>query len=255
MKRTALALVATLAAATAGTGATVPWDEAEQHVGESVTVEGRVLGVECSALACRLAFDPALKRFTAVIEAPSFEHFPPEELERRYGGRRVLVEGTIQDVKGKPLIVIDGPQALKLADDPAEREAAAEQAQVELMERLGEVLTRVTEMTERLAATQERVEALLAQLEQRAAALAVGPTAPPAPPAASDGEPQPRPAYEALRTVKRGMSTAEVERLIGQPQYVARTGMGWTTWYYSFGRSISFDARGKVRSLVGFPAP
>ena len=50
------------------------------------------------------------------------------------------------------------------------------------------------------------------------------------------------------------MSTAEVERLIGQPEYVENS-TGWTTWYYGYGRSISFDRRGRATSLVGFPPP
>src|SRR5207237_1179960 len=83
-------------------------------------------------------------------------------------------------------------------------------------------------LTERLVATEERVETLLAQLEQTQAALAAA-QAEQAPPAAapSNGEPQPRPAYERLRTVKRGMSRAEVQRLVGEPTYVENGSGGW----------------------------
>src|SRR5207302_1195985 len=82
------------------------------------------------------------------------------------------------------------------------------------------------------------------KLEQREAAAAAAAAvqasqAPPAP--ASYGEPQPRPAYEALRTVKRGMSATDVRRLVGDPTSVESSGGGWTTWYYGYGRSITFD--------------
>jgi hypothetical protein len=51
------------------------------------------------------------------------------------------------------------------------------------------------------------------------------------------------------------MSRAEVLRLVGEPLSVEDTGGGWSIWNYGYGRSITFDARGRVQSLVGFPAP
>jgi len=51
------------------------------------------------------------------------------------------------------------------------------------------------------------------------------------------------------------MSRTEVQRLIGDPTFVESSGGGWTTWYYGYGRSISFDARGRATALVGFPPP
>ena len=118
------------------------------------------------------------------------------------------------------------------------------------------MVDRLADVTEHLAAAQERMETAVTQLEQREAAIAaaqVSQAAPPPP--ASYGEPQPRPAYESLRTVKRGMTQAEVRRLVGDPIYVESSGGGWTTWAYGYGRTISFDARGRATALVGFPPP
>ena len=53
-------------ATTAFAAGPIPWDQAEQHVGEETAVQGRVLGVRCSLLSCLLAFDPTFNRFTAV---------------------------------------------------------------------------------------------------------------------------------------------------------------------------------------------
>ena len=252
-----LALVATLLPAVAADDDTISWEEADKHVGEETTVEGRVVDVHCSPLSCLLAFEPSYNRFTAVIQAQSFDVMPPSELQQRYGGKNVRVHGRIENRDGKPEIVVDRPDAIALAGPrrPGEKEAEkAARAQVETMERLADVLTRVEELTERLADVQQRMDALLARLEQREAALAaLQPSAPPPPP--SFGEPQQRPAFEALRTVKRGMSSTEVERLVGQPQYVESGGNGWVTWYYGYGRSVSFDGRGRAQALVGFPAP
>jgi hypothetical protein len=104
-----------------------------------------------------------------------------------------------------------------------------------------------------MAAVQERMETLLAQLEQRDAALAAAQASQPAPPpATSYGEPQPRPGFESLRSVKRGMTRADVERLVGEPQYVENGAGGWITWYYGYGRSVSFNSRGRVEGYVGW---
>ena len=253
-----LLVLAVVLCAVAKAETTIPWDQAAKHVGEETTIEGRVLGVHCSPPSCLLAFEPSFNGFTAVIQAASFDVFPPGDLDKRYSGRRVRVHGKIETRDGKPEIVVAKSEDLALVpgkkrDEPEER---VTQAQTEAIERLGDVLTHIEDLTERLVATEERVETLLAQLEQTQAALAAAQAEQAAPAAApSNGEPQPRPAYEQLRTVKRGMSRAEVRRLVGEPTYVDNGSGGWTTWYYGYGRSVSFDRRGRAQSLVGFPGP
>src|SRR5690349_6183129 len=86
--------------------APVPWNEAEHHVGEHVTVEGRVLGIHCSPTSCLLAFDPTFNRFTAVVQAKDFKTLAPEALDANYVGRQVRVQGTIQLLDRKPEIVV-----------------------------------------------------------------------------------------------------------------------------------------------------
>jgi uncharacterized coiled-coil protein SlyX len=254
-----LLLLAAARPAAADTERLVAWDDADKHIGEEATVEGRVVGVHCSPLSCLLAFEPTFNRFTAVVQARSFDTFPPAELERRYSGKRVRVHGKIEQRDGKPEIVVEKPDDLAQvgAARRREREGEAATATADAAQRMADVLERVGELTERMAAVQERMEALLARLEEHEAALAAAQQAsqPPPPPPPSYGEAQPRPAYESLRTVKRGMSRADVQRLIGQPQFAEDSGGGWSTWYYGFGRSITFDARGRAQSLVGFPSP
>ena len=242
---------------------TVAWDEADKHVGEDVVVEGTVVDVHCSPLSCLLAFEPSFNKFTAVVQAEQFDALPPDQIEQRFRGRNVRVKGTIKQREGKPEIVVTGPDAIAIGGAGARRreERARDRnlrAQTEVMERLADVLERIEDLTERMADVQGRMDALLAQLEQREAELAAAP--PPAalqpgppPTVPSYGEPQPRPGFETLRSVKRGMSRADVERLVGQPQYVESGNLGWVTWYYGYGRSVSFNPRGRVESLVGFP--
>jgi len=250
--KTALALVVALPALGAAE-TTIAWDEADKHVGEEATIEGLVVGVHCSPLSCLLAFEPTYNRFTAVVEARSFDALPPAELERRYRGKRVLVHGTIRKNDGKPEIEVASPEALTLAGTRRREERgpdSATRAQAEATQRLADVLTRIEDLTERLAGVEERMDALLAQMEQRNAALAAAESSQgPPPPAAGEAPP---PVYQALRSVKRGMSSTDVQRLAGPPQYTQSNSGGWTTWYYNDGRSVSFDARGRVQALTGF---
>ena len=255
-------VLASLVSVTAPPAETIiSWEEAEKHVGEEVVVEGRILGVRCSQLACLLGFDPTLNRFTAVVQAANFKDLPPEKLEQLYSGKQVRVRGKVTESERKPEIVVRSPADITLTAgerhrDRQERDARREQAEAEALERLATVLDRLADVTDRMAAAQDRMEAVLTQLEQREAAAAAAVQASQAPPApASYGEPQPRPAYEALRTVKRGMSVTDVQRLVGDPTAVESSGGGWTTWYYGYGRSITFDARGRATALVGFPPP
>jgi hypothetical protein len=235
----------------------IRWDEATHHVGESVVVEGRVLGVHCSPLSCLLAFDPTFNRFTAVIQAARFADFPsPEELDRRYSGRLVRVRGTVREVDGKPEIVLEQPADITLnepaptKEDMARESQQAVDAQVQAVERLTAVLERLDDLIARMADTQDRMETVLARLEERTVELAAAQASPP--PAPLVYQAPPRPAYEQLRSLKRGMTPDEVERLAGPPQYVQNSANGGMTWYYDAGRSISFNSRGRAEGLIGF---
>ena len=262
MRYAALALVLATALPARAADTTIPWDQAEQHVGETITVEGRVLGIHCSQLSCLLAFDPTFNRFTALIQAENFNRFPPDQLDALYSGRKVEVHGTIKLRDRKPEIELSDPADLKLAeatkDEKKKQAADAADAQQQILDRLDTALANIEALTDRLTAAQDRMDRLIAQLEvtgQALLAAATPPQPPPGPPPASYGEPQPRPGYEALRTVKRGMSANEVRRLVGDPQIIEPSGNGWTTWSYGYGRSVSFDDRGRAQSLTGLPNP
>jgi hypothetical protein len=247
---------------------TIRWDQAESYDGKPVVVEGHVMAVACGARRCTLAFDPMSKRFAVVVKANRFNVFPPADLKRVYTGRLVRATGTVRVVAGRPEMAVRSADDLELVeapkpvaeekpkDDDQDREERAAQHE-ELMSRLDDVLDRVQGLDERIGALEQRLDVVLAQLDQQQnqlAALDVEPP-PPAPETPTWGEPQARPAYEALRTLKRGMSSAQVERLVGPPLRVQTSGGGWVIWDYGYGRSISFDQRGRAASLVGFPKP
>src|SRR5499426_3842974 len=109
-----IVLAAALGATPARGAEPISWEETDHHVGEEATVEGRVLGVHCSQLSCLLAFDPTFNRFTVVIQAASFDTFPPAELDHRFSGKLVRVHGKIQTRDGKPEIVVAKTDELAL---------------------------------------------------------------------------------------------------------------------------------------------
>jgi len=233
------------------------WQDAAKHVGEQASVEGVVAGVHCSPLACSLAFEPTFTRFTAIIQAARFDTFPPDQLAARYQGKRVRVTGTIETIDGKPRMQIANPDALVLATAATAPAAAKDQggsgeparvdeAQAEILARLDEILDRLDTLEDRLIATEQRMAGLLAYLDERERSLAATQMspAPPAGPAA--------PASQALRSLKRGMSVRDVERLAGRPARIIDNANGWATWDYGEGRAITFDQRGRAQSLTGF---
>jgi len=132
-----------------------------------------------------------------------------------------------------------------------------------MADRMEDILDRLDAMIDRLDTMQARLDQMNVTLEQQSQQIsqiaaiqaeAVGQSFE-TPPQPSYGEAQPRPAYEALRTLKRGMTSDEVARLVGNPVSSEVLPGGNTVWDYGYGRTITFDARGRSTSLSGFPAP
>src|SRR5262249_28743071 len=162
----------------------------------------------------------------------------------------VRVRGTIVDRDRKPEIEVSDPANLKLVEtkqDRQDKSSKASEAQDQVLQRLDTVLDRVEALTERLvqlqghmqslsAPLEGNMQSLMAQMEANNQALMVLATPPPAPPAAGPAGPEPRPGWESMRSIKRGMSAGDVRRLMGDPQNVVPGGNGWSTWLYDDGR-------------------
>jgi hypothetical protein len=258
------AIVAARVALTADEGAkAIQWSDAEKHVGENTTVEGRVLGIHCSPTSCLLAFDPTFNRFTAVVQAKDFKSLSPEMLNAQYVGRPVRVTGTIQLLDRKPEIVVGKPDDIQVITSSKDKQEKREAAQADMADRLEDIVDRLDAMIDRLDTLQARIDQMNAALQQQNAQIAqiaaiqaeaVGQSFE-TPPEPTYGAPQARPAYETLRSLKRGMTAQEVSRLVGQPLSSETLAGGNTVWDYGYGRTITFDGRGRTTSLSGFPPP
>ncbi len=99
--------------------AALPWEEAGRHLGETVTLRGKVVRAHKSEKVVHLNFRKDWKgSFQVVIFASVWCDFsgPPEDL---FLDREVLVTGMVKDYKGTPEIVVEGPEQLQFAGEAA----------------------------------------------------------------------------------------------------------------------------------------
>ena len=91
----------------------ISWQEAGNHYGEYVAVEGTIVAAYNSGKACFLNFHQDYrKHFTAVIFASSFSLFPLNP-ETFYQGKKVRILGYIKEYEGKPEIIVKDPEQIE----------------------------------------------------------------------------------------------------------------------------------------------
>jgi endonuclease YncB( thermonuclease family) len=92
----------------------VPWDEAQRHVGRSVTTEGTIVRTHRVKSALFLNFHPNWKRYvTVVIFARDLKRFP-KDAHVFYKGKTVRVTGEVTLYKDRPEIVVRTPDAIEV---------------------------------------------------------------------------------------------------------------------------------------------
>lgn len=206
-------------------GTAVPDSAAADHVGQEVTIEGRVHQTHVSPLATVLAFGPNFSGFTATIQAADRINFPPDVAERARD-QRVRVHGLVTAYRGHPEMTLRDPSQLVLLTPAGE--IAPERPAATPTPDIGAQATR-----DALA----RIEARLNAIESRIAAL----------------EAVPAGSAEALpATLAIGMPAAEVRGLFGDPIAVRPASTGGQIWVYDAGRIVRLDARGQVAGWAGF---
>lgn len=87
----------------------IQWQDAEHYVGQVVIVEGEIVHLSYSDQACYFYFDSTNgKSFIALIFACDLSYFPlhPDIL---WIGRKVRINGLIQEYQGRPEIIIKSP--------------------------------------------------------------------------------------------------------------------------------------------------
>ena len=110
----AIALGARCAAAAAPP--VYPWQEAGNHVGQMVTIEGVVAAAHATGDTCVLEFAPDDARaLRVVLIVPMFSSLPSKP-ERLYAGKRVRVSGLVRRFAGRPEMVLRSSSQIEVVD-------------------------------------------------------------------------------------------------------------------------------------------
>ena len=95
----------------------VSWEDAADHVGEECTVVGQVVMAKSIGSICFLNFHHDYRtHFTVVIKRESFDRFP-EPPETMYADKHVKVTGKIIEYRGKPEIIVTGPDQIRIVNE------------------------------------------------------------------------------------------------------------------------------------------
>ncbi len=91
----------------------VPWQEAHRYVGQTVTVEGRIVSARDIGTITFLNFSPARDRFVVVVFVEDYPAFPAPPVEL-YAGKKVWVTGEISLYQGVPQIILRSPAQIEV---------------------------------------------------------------------------------------------------------------------------------------------
>jgi len=93
-----------------------PWQEAGNHVGQMVTIEGVVAAAHATGDTCVLEFAPDDARaLRVVLIVPMFSSLPSKP-ERLYAGKRVRVSGLVRRFAGRPEMVLRSSSQIEVVD-------------------------------------------------------------------------------------------------------------------------------------------
>jgi len=112
----AIAVVLLLLARAVGASDPIPWSEAGNHAGETVTVEGDVAAASSTADQVVLEFAPGdASAFRVVLIIPMMTDLPRFP-ERLYQGKRVRASGVVRRFRGRPEMVLRSPGQIEVVD-------------------------------------------------------------------------------------------------------------------------------------------
>ncbi|MCK5708609.1 MAG: hypothetical protein KAI43_13255 [Candidatus Aureabacteria bacterium] len=95
----------------------VSWKDANDYIGQYITVEGTIVATYNSGKACFLNFHRNYKKyFTAVIFASNYHKFngKPEVI---YKGKKVQITGMVKKYEGKSEIIVGSPGQIKIVEN------------------------------------------------------------------------------------------------------------------------------------------
>jgi endonuclease YncB( thermonuclease family) len=96
----------------------IPWDLAGNYIGKFMSVEGKITRTHNSGKACFLNFHNNWTRYFSLVIFDNVLHRFPEKPEEFYLNKWVRVSGKIKLFSGRPEIVVDRPEQIKIIVHP-----------------------------------------------------------------------------------------------------------------------------------------
>ncbi len=103
----------------------IPWQDAEQYVGQEVTVQGAVVHTYDSGKVTFLNFDEDYRNTLTIVIFPSIYDQFPQKPAVYFADRLIQVSGSVKMYEGKPEIVVTDPAQIRALDDAAASAAPA----------------------------------------------------------------------------------------------------------------------------------
>lgn len=119
MKHLATVLCVMLAAVPCAATEAIPWQDADGHVGEQCTVEGKVVSARREGNVLRFAFDADPAAFSVALIGGLLSPLPGEPAAL-YEGRTIRATGKIRSFRGISEMVIRDPTQISVVPLQAE---------------------------------------------------------------------------------------------------------------------------------------
>ncbi len=101
--------------ATAELVGVIPWQDAADYLGQTITVSGRIVRANDTGKITFLNFSKERDQFVAVVFADDYGKFAASPAEL-YEGQEVWITGEIDSYNGAPQIVVSGPEQVEVFD-------------------------------------------------------------------------------------------------------------------------------------------
>ena len=96
----------------------IPWDIAGEYIGKDMFVEGKIVRTHNSGKACFLNFHNNWTRYFGLVIFDNVFHRFAEKPEKFYLDKFVRVKGRIEIFKGRPEMVLNRPEQIKIIAAP-----------------------------------------------------------------------------------------------------------------------------------------
>ncbi|MCO6452962.1 MAG: hypothetical protein J5I90_19415 [Caldilineales bacterium] len=93
----------------------IPWQQAEDYLGQTITVSGKIINANDIGSITFLNFSNERGKFVAVVFADDYAAFPQPPVQM-YDGREVWITGEVETYRNAPQIIVRSPDQIEVFD-------------------------------------------------------------------------------------------------------------------------------------------